>query len=58
MTREKAELSEKREHALFEQRLRGAGVLICACVEGKGKVGPCLGERAEALLWGLGLHPS
>lgn len=47
---------KKREHAMFEQCLRGAGVLICACVEGEGKMGPCLGERAEALLWSLGLH--
>lgn len=58
LTREKAEPSEKREHAIFEQCLRGAGVLICAFVEGEGKVGPCLRERAKALLWSLVLHLS
>lgn len=43
LTREKAEPSGgggKREHAMFEQCLRGAGVLICAWEEGVG------GERA------------
>lgn len=30
----------------------------CFDMELEGKVGPCLGERAEALLWSLGLHPS
>lgn len=31
-----AKLGEKikREHAMFEQRLQGASVLICACEEG------------------------
>lgn len=46
----------KREQAMFEQRLRGAGVLICACEEGG--VGPCLEERAKSLLWSLVFHLS
>lgn len=46
----------KREHAMFEQRLRGADVLICACEEVG--VGPCLEERAKSLLWSLVFHLS
>lgn len=51
MTGEKAEPSwgkkkkRKREHAMFEQRLRGAGVLICACEEGGG--GPLSGRKGQ-----------
>lgn len=62
LTGEKAEPSwekkkkRKREHAMFEQRLRGAGVLICACEEVG--VGPCLEERAKSLLWSLVFHLS
>lgn len=45
-----------REHVIFEQRLQGASVLICACEEGG--VGPCLEERAKSLLWSLVFHLS
>lgn len=52
----KLEKKRKREHVIFEQRLQGAGVLICACEEGG--VGPCLEERAKSLLWSLVFHLS
>lgn len=57
LTREKAEPSggkkkkggREREHAMFEQCLRGAAVLICACEEGGGREGsgPLSGRKGQ-----------